>query len=180
MKKYLVFGGLMVLMFLSLVKPIEAGVPALIHYQGKLTHTGSPVTGNQEVGFKIFDAEIGGNCLWAGTYTVSCSNGLFWVILGSGMYPINPSVLIDKDALCLELVVGGTLLAPRQSVASVIFSFMAQQAGTATYALNADKLDGKELQELEVGTATYAYKAGTATYAETAGATSGTASQRHS
>lgn len=165
MKKCLLYRGLVGLVLLALAMPIEAGVPGLIHYQGKLTHSGSPVTGNQEVGFKIFDAASQGNCLWEGTYTVSCSNGIFSVLLGSGTYTINPSVLIDKDALYMEIVVGGISLLPRQRLASTVFSFMAEQAGTATKALTAERLDGKEAGELSVGTATFALQSGTATMA---------------
>ncbi|MBU1261752.1 hypothetical protein KJ640_02220, partial [bacterium] len=61
MKRCLVSGGLVVMVLLALGRPIYAGVPSLIHYQGRLTQLGSPVEGPHIVNFKIFEAETGGD-----------------------------------------------------------------------------------------------------------------------
>ncbi|MBU1753027.1 hypothetical protein KKG56_04110 [bacterium] len=186
MKRCLVYAGLAAMVLLALGMPSYAVVPSLINYQGKLTNAGSPVEGTHTVMFKIFDVETAGNSVWNESRDVCCNGGLFSILLGE-VTPLNPADFINKNNLYLELVVEGTTLSPRQRIVSTVFSFMAGQAGTATYALqagtasiaakaqDADTLTGKAPQQLEVGTASYAYHAGTATYAETAGNSPGTA-----
>ncbi|MBU1262623.1 DUF1566 domain-containing protein [bacterium] len=144
------------MVLLALGRPIYAGVPSLIHYQGKLTNAGSPVDGTRTVNFSIFDVGTGGTLIWQETRDVYCTGGLFSVLLG-GVTPLNPADLINEDSLYLELVVAGTTLSPRQRIASSVFSFMAGQAGTATfastatYALTAGSLNGHYIGELYGG-----------------------------
>ncbi len=56
-----------------------------INYQGRLTDlSGTPITGNYNIVFKLYDAETGGSALWTETHTaVPVSGGFFSVKLGS-------------------------------------------------------------------------------------------------
>jgi hypothetical protein len=80
-------------------------------YQGKLVESGSPVTGNRLMTFRLFTASGGGAAIWTeGPKTVSVSNGLFTVTLGDTT-PLNMNNFPQQ--LYLEIVVAGTVL-PRQ------------------------------------------------------------------
>ena len=135
---------------------------------------------------RIYDAATGGNQLWQEIQTIFIKAGIFNLVLGSST-PIN--LPFDKDYWLGTKVGADSEMTPRQQLVSGAYSFMADQAGTATYALtagvapgtatysyytgtatlalNADKLTGKTPSELTVGTATWS---ATATYAERAGA----------
>jgi hypothetical protein len=80
-------------------------------YQGKLVESGSPVTGDRSMTFRLFTASGGGTAIWTeGPKTVSVNNGLFTVTLGD-----TTSLLMYTFAqpLYLEIEVAGTIL-PRQ------------------------------------------------------------------
>ena len=80
-------------------------------YQGKLVESGTPVTGDRLMTFRLFTASSGGGAIWTeGPETVSVSNGLFTVTLGDTT-PLNMNNFPQQ--LYLEIVVEGTVL-PRQ------------------------------------------------------------------
>jgi hypothetical protein len=80
-------------------------------YQGKLVESGSPVTGDRSMTFRLFTASSGGTAFWTeGPKTVTVSNGLFAVTLGDTT-PFQMNTLAQK--LYLEIEVAGTVL-PRQ------------------------------------------------------------------
>ena len=65
------------------------GAPATIDYQGKaLDTTGTPLANttaaNYTMYFRIYDAQEGGNIIWAESQIVTVSKGLFSVRLGEG------------------------------------------------------------------------------------------------
>ena len=90
---------------------IAATVGSKISYQGVLKENGSPVTGNRNMVFRLYNVDSGGAALWGENHTggnaVSVTNGLFNVTLGG----INPLDVEDFDqALWLEVEVEGTIL----------------------------------------------------------------------
>lgn len=103
-----------------------SNVPNLITYQGKLlTALGLPVTNNaQSITFRIMDADVAGNELWAETQTVNVVNGLYTVVLGSVV--ALPEDLATYAGLYLEVVIDGTPLAPRTRMHSVPYALMAK------------------------------------------------------
>ena len=102
-----------------------AAVPQTIGYQGTLTSSGSAVTGSQAMTFRLYDAATGGTLLWTETQpTVSVSGGFFSVALGS----VTPLPTALNQALYLEVQIGATTLAPRQSINAVPFSLVTYSA----------------------------------------------------
>ena len=68
---------------LAIVCLTLADVPQLISFQGKLYDDGgSPLTGQIEITFRIYDVETEGTAQWSETIDVNCENGLYSVILG--------------------------------------------------------------------------------------------------
>ena len=93
----------------------EAAIPTTLAFQGKLTDQASqPLTGNQTVTFRLFDAATGGAKLWEETQTVAVSGGLFSVLLGS----VTPLTLSFDQPYWIETQVGAELLSPRQPLSS--------------------------------------------------------------
>ena len=101
-----------------------AGAPDEITYQGRLLENGAPA-GAKSVTFELFEAASGGTRIWFQTQTVTPDDtGIYNVTLGSGANPI-PA---DRDALWLQVKVGGSTLSPRTQLTS------------STYALNVGTL----------------------------------------
>lgn len=117
-----------------LASGVHAQVPPKVGYQGRvLKSDGSPESGVVSMTFALYDAATGGATLGCDAAQVALSDGYYSVLLGGvggcpfGLSAIPMSVFDGKD-LYLELGIGGTLLMPRQRVASVPY---AQRAGTA-------------------------------------------------
>ncbi|MCI0692015.1 tail fiber domain-containing protein [candidate division KSB1 bacterium] len=109
--------------FIMLAAGAQAQVPQLINYQGQLTDAnGNPANGNFTMIFKIFDAATGGSQLYAETQSVTVSNGVFNVLIGSvTSVPLN---LFDSGTeRHLEVTVNGTVLTPRRQFGSVPYAF---------------------------------------------------------
>ena len=117
-----------------------ADVPQLINLQGVLKDPGgTPVPdGSYSVTFKIYDVPTGGLAIWTETQTVSTSNGLFTVLLGSST-PV-PESLFYNPSRWLGITVGADPeMSPRQQFSSTGYSFVSSQwtsAGENLFRLN--------------------------------------------
>ncbi|MDP3703564.1 MAG: hypothetical protein Q8R78_04190 [Candidatus Omnitrophota bacterium] len=119
----------------SLVDVVEAGVPRIIHYQGKITEPdGTPLTGDHTVKLRLYDAATEGAQLWEEQHQLSFAaddNGVFSLTLGS-LTPFSTEITFN-DPLWLTIEVdGGGEFSPRLPLAA------------ASYAINADQLDGQD------------------------------------
>jgi len=106
-------------------------VPHLINYQGRLSESGgNPLTGAYSITFTLFDDETGGSPLWTETQlSVSVSNGLFSVLLGS-VTALSASIFEDNAQVHLGVSInGGSEMSPRQRIVSVAYALV---AGAAT------------------------------------------------
>lgn len=103
---------------------VDASVPHLINYQGRLTDTsGKPLEGSYSITFRIYDAESAGNMLWEETHAgVVIQKGIFSVLLGS---VTNLNLAFDKPYF-LEIKVGTEVMSPRQRIAASAYAFMAE------------------------------------------------------
>src|SRR5262249_42323943 len=91
-------------------------------YQGQLKQNGAPVNGLLSMSFSLFDAQSGGNQIGPTlTADVFVTNGLFTKDLGFG------AGTFSGNAAWLAITVGGTALAPRQTL---------NPAPNALYAVN--------------------------------------------
>ena len=144
MRKKIFFSTfLLFFIFFAFVSHINAAVPRLINYQGKLTDTnGVPLTGSYAITFRIYDALTAGSLLWEETQQVLIDKGIFGVLLGS---VVNLNLAFDKPYY-LEIKVGSEVMSPRQQIASVGYAIRAEKADSAeeakTKASNADTTPG--------------------------------------
>lgn len=105
-----------------------AAVPHTINYQGRLSNNAmppTPVTATLPMTFSLWDTATGGSQLWSESWgAVSVIDGIFNVSLGS-QTPI-PSSVFNGQSRWLELTVDGEILLPRQPLASVSYSYLAE------------------------------------------------------
>ena len=113
----------------------QAQVPQLINYQGVITDSeGAPINGPASILFSIYDDSTSGTLLWSETQTVTITDGIFSVLLGSGT-PI-PYSVFDDSLTYLELTVESDQpMIPRKRLVSVGYSFRAYDS---------EKLGGKD------------------------------------
>lgn len=122
-----------------------AAPPGVMSYQGVLRSGTTPLDGPQDMVFRFFADEAGGDALLVDSHTsaqggqVTASAGTFQVLLGAGVVTDGPApgtftgladVFAAHGDVYLETEVGGETLAPRVRIAS------------SAYALNAHALDG--------------------------------------
>lgn len=106
-------GFILAILLLSVIgyglQTVNAAVPHLINYQGRLTDTsGKPLDGLYNITFRIYDAETADNLLWQGTYNdVPITKGIFNVLLGDANDTgFNFSNLTFDKPYWLEIKVG--------------------------------------------------------------------------
>ncbi len=94
---------------------IEAVITPVMSYQGRLLEAGAPVSGIRSMIFTLYNASTAGTLVWSETQSVTVTNGLFQVALGS-VTPFSEAVVGQMDQnLWLEINVGGNIL-PRQQL----------------------------------------------------------------
>ena len=117
---------LVILAVLLLTDPIQADIPQILSYQGKVTDSGGvPVAdGLYTMRFKIYDDPISGTLEWdSSPRLVQVTAGIFSVLLGESP---QPSITLPFDEpYWLQVTVAGDELTPRQRLGSVGYSFMA-------------------------------------------------------
>jgi hypothetical protein len=127
---------LTITIMLCVVRSGIAAVPGSINYQGYLTDTGgNPVAdGGYDITFTIYDSATAGNSKWTEDRTVTTSDGLFSVLLGS-LTQIPDSVFNSDERYLGIKLRGDPELVPRTRLVTASYSFHAAKADTAEYAL---------------------------------------------
>ncbi|KPL20028.1 MAG: hypothetical protein AMJ92_00900 [candidate division Zixibacteria bacterium SM23_81] len=112
-----------------------AEVPGLINYQGTLTDGGGVALDTTiSITFSIYNDSTGGIQVWTETQTaVEVDKGLFNVLLGR-VNSIQDTVFTEPERWLGIQVGGDPELEPRQRIASVGYSYRAEEADTAVYA----------------------------------------------
>jgi len=130
-KKSLLAMGVVFLMTLVTVSA-WAEVPSSINYQGKLTDSDrNPLTGTYEMTFFLLDAPTNGTIVWSENHpSVTVSDGIYNVQLGSVSNPFTPNLFVLYDELYLEVQIGSETLVPPQPVTCTPFSMKAAVAET--------------------------------------------------
>lgn len=111
-----------------------AAVPGEINYQGKLTDdTGAPLDGVYLMNFYLYDLETGGTDLWNEQQSVTLTDGIFNVRLGSQTSFVGDE--FDNADLFLEIEIfktgsGWETLTPRQKFTSTAFALRADDSDT--------------------------------------------------
>ncbi len=118
--------------------PASAASTGVIPFQGALTDPdGSPLTGDEDMTFRLYNLSSGGTALWTeahtGTNAVPVEAGLFQVMLG-GLIPI-PASVWDNDVVYLGVQVGDDPeMTPRELVGKLPASITAEHADNASNA----------------------------------------------
>ncbi len=98
-------------------------IPNHIPFQGRLADSsGNPVNGNVQITFGLYDVETGGTYLWSETQTVSISDGLFSVNLGS-FTPLDETYFSGSDRWIGISVGSDSEMTPRTKLSSVPYAF---------------------------------------------------------
>ena len=124
---------------------VQAEVPALINFQGKLVNGSTLVNGTTNIIFRIYDQEIGGIPLYAETQTVVAVDGLYATKIGlHAPDPFAFCALFFSSTNWLELQVGATTLTPRERFTSTPYAFTAKFAESVSLdaITGAEVLDG--------------------------------------
>ena len=108
--------------------PAAAAVPSFLVEQGRLLDTaGQPLTGAAMLHFTIYDASSGGSSLWTETQMVTLDGGYFSARLGD-VTPLPASVFTGAERFLGVSVNGDPEMAPRQTIDSVPYAFVANNA----------------------------------------------------
>lgn len=121
------------------VGSLIAGVPNLINYQGKLYQaSGAPVPdGAYKIALSIYDVPTGGTAIWTETQNpVVVKGSAFHALLGS-VNPIGATIFSGPDRYLGVKLGDDPELSPRQRIASVPFSMVAEKSKMAENAANA-------------------------------------------
>ena len=135
-------GVVCVMMWLAAVAVAQYEVPATINYQGKLVDPlAGPLTGVQQVQFRIYDSLTGGTLIWGRQFPISCtSEGVFKILLSDGGTPLSDDSAVDsladafqQETRFLELTVldHGGAISPRQQLVSAPYAMQANYAHKA-------------------------------------------------
>jgi hypothetical protein len=145
-----------------------ANPPRTIFYQGRLTSdTGVPLNGTFTLDFALCatsDCTDGSDPLWTESHTgVSVDRGVYSIYLGSNTAGGLPESLFDQK-LWLEVSIDGNLFTPRTELSAMPYSHNTYQLsgikagnqsgsipinnGTINQNLNADRIDGEDLSDL--------------------------------
>jgi hypothetical protein len=127
---------LLVFVLVAINVSINAEVPQLINYQGRLTdETGQLVAdGDYQITFKIWNWESGGTQLWSsGPQTVTTVDGLFSYQLGSAVQ-LPHSLFTDSTRWLSIEVEGDSEIVPRTQLVTVPYAYQSLRSDTADYA----------------------------------------------
>jgi hypothetical protein len=108
----------------------HAQVPAAVPVQGVLTDgNGTPLAGNQQVRFRIYDVDSGGTALYDETQLVGATAGAFTAYLGA-IVPLNLGIFTGGDRW-LGITVGTDAeMTPRLRIGSVPYAAYAGECAS--------------------------------------------------
>jgi hypothetical protein len=104
---------------------VDLDIPTTIRFTGKLKDKNqNPLNGTYSIKFRLYDTETQGVALWQETQTVSISNGVLDVELGS----VTPIGLAFDEQYWLGIEVGTDgEMTPRFKLTSVPYSFISRE-----------------------------------------------------
>ncbi len=125
---------------------LQAQVPRLLSYQGRLTAAGAALSGDVTITFSIYSSPIGGTpstALWTESQIVTVAKGYFSVQLGANTAAGIPDTAFTKAGeRYLGIKVGNdSEMMPRFRFLSAAFAFRASQAdGVANNAIKSNNI----------------------------------------
>jgi len=129
MKKSSLVAAIITMIWCLAADSAQAQAPNLINYQGRLTAAGgAAASGSFVMNFSIYATATGVTSLWTETQTVTVTNGVFNVLLGS-VTPFSGTLFTSGGERYLVIKVGADPeMTPRFRLTSVAFAFHATEA----------------------------------------------------
>ncbi len=128
---------------LPLVSAVDAAPAPTIAYQGRLLEGATAVNGARAFTFSILDS-AGAEQWSSGPLTLTVTEGLYSVVLGSAGMPTLPLAMLGKAGLKLHVLLAGQALTPD---ATIVPAFQARSAWEVTGSFGGD-LSGTQNQIL--------------------------------
>lgn len=115
-------------------RTLQAQVPQLLNYQGRLEVDENPASGTYRFTFSLYPDAEGGTPIWSEVHDVTVIDGVFNVLLGSTT-PLTAGLISGQSRLFLGIRVGEEAeMAPRLQLASTAFALRAESAAEADQA----------------------------------------------
>jgi hypothetical protein len=146
-KKILLIFTLLIMLF-TVISVYATDVPLTIAHQGKIADTrGIPLTGEEDLVFKIYGVLSGGTPIFTRTkYNVEIIDGYYQVNIDIPLDSIGENLFQENSGLYLETTVGtgvgAEILAPRIKLLSVPYAYSSQTAEFADYATSVGEIIG--------------------------------------
>ena len=99
-----------------------AQTPLLINYQGRLLNGTNLVNGPVGLSLSLYNASSGGTLLYADSNTVPVADGLYSTYLGDSTTAGDLQAALTNAQVWLQVTANGTVLAPRERLASVAYA----------------------------------------------------------
>ena len=120
-----------------------AQVPECINYQGRLVDQNGLVNDVVQMVFRLYDAEDGGELLYAETQTVAVVDGLYSAHIGASNAVAGAfSAALSAPPVYLELQVDGQMFSPRDMLASVPYALHVAEEGVGKQHLGMGSVGG--------------------------------------
>ena len=75
----------------------HSDVPRILSYQGQITSTdGIAMNGTHHITATLYSDHLGKNSVWQGSYNAAVTNGVFTVMLGSGVSKLPDNTTLDR------------------------------------------------------------------------------------
>ncbi len=127
---------LLILLVLFFSSSIRGQAPSLLNYQGLLNQNGNPANGTFNIQFAIWDSPSGGSMLYSETQSVTVTDGVFDVLIGS-VNPLPEDLFTGNGQRYLGVKVGNDAeMTPRFRLVSVAYALSAAHAAVADIALS--------------------------------------------
>lgn len=115
--------------------PVEAEIPALIKYQGRLIDGTNLVNRTVSMVMNLYDASTGGNLLYADSNAVSVVDGIYNTHLGDNTIYGSLTNALANSQVYLELKIDGATLSPRERIVAVPYALRAGTVDDTTASL---------------------------------------------
>jgi hypothetical protein len=139
----------LLVLVLVMVTVSMGAVPGIISFQGVLEDDqGTPLDGTYTVTFSIYTLASGGSALWSETMDVTCSDGLFSVLLGL----TSPMDLDFSEQYYLGFTLSGeNEMMPRYRLATAPYAFYTAVAESAIVASTAGGVEWSDISDIPAG-----------------------------
>ena len=107
---------------------VFAQPPLLMNYQGRILSGTNLLQGAVDLSLRLYENPAGGALLYEDTGTVTVVDSVYATYLGDGTSAGDLVTALSQPAVYLELVVNGTVLSPRERLASVPYALQALAA----------------------------------------------------